>query len=383
MVNTARAIFTTKALALVTALILVSCGKATPEDAAAEVGDKKCECDKLKHDSEYGMSYADATRAIIEIMENNDTLLIQEAWEQFREAENEGVSEEEQERRQKKDEQRYKECIKELKALTNDIVLNFPRKEDQEVVETVFEAKGRICEQVREDEKEELKEPLEQLEKRRRAEQRRREKSAANPAQEIMDRAFAEAEKAAQEAEAAAMAEAQRQRQYTVDVAKSTVKWTGTMLGVKSHNGTIDLSKGRITTQNDRVIGGSFTVDMKSITPLDNNYAGDGEKQGTKSMFVAHLNSADFFDVVNFPLTTFMITGVEGSNVRGLLTVRGRSHEETVTGVSLTEFNGTVQVTGKLIFNRQKFGVAWQAPMKDVVLNDAIELNIDLHGHQL
>lgn len=170
------------------------------------------------------------------------------------------------------------------------------------------------------------------------------------------------------------------EKSYAVDAAGSLVNWTGTMLGVKSHHGTVKLTEGKFTVKGSMLTGGTFTVDMKSITPLDSNYAADDAKQGTRGMLVGHLSSADFFAVDSFPTATFEITSVEGNTATGNLTVRGKTNEEKVTDITVSEENGTAKATGKLSFDRQKYGVAWKAPMKDVVLNDAIELSVELSG---
>ena len=49
-----------------------------------------------------------------------------------------------------------------------------------------------------------------------------------------------------------------------------------------------------------------------------------------------------------------------------------------MTDIVVTEENGTVKVTGKLAFDRQKYGVAWSSGSKDAILNDNIELEIAL-----
>ena len=170
------------------------------------------------------------------------------------------------------------------------------------------------------------------------------------------------------------------EKTYAVDVAGSQVTWTGTMLGVKSHHGTVKLTEGKFSVKGGMLGGGTFSVDMKSITPLDSNYAADDAKQGTRSMLVGHLSSADFFAVDSFPTATFEITSVDGNTAVGNLTVRGKTNEEKVTDIAVTEENGTAKATGKLSFDRQKYGVAWKAPMNDVVLNNAIELSVELSG---
>lgn len=171
------------------------------------------------------------------------------------------------------------------------------------------------------------------------------------------------------------------EKAYTVDAAASKIGWTGTMLGVKSHNGTINIAEGNFSVKGGAVTGGKFTVDMKNITALDTNYAKDGEKQGTRSMLLGHLASADFFAVDSFPTASFEITAVEGNTATGKFTVRGKTNEEKVTDIVVTEENGVAKASGKLSFDRQKYGVKWAAPMKDVVLNDAIELTVELTGN--
>lgn len=171
------------------------------------------------------------------------------------------------------------------------------------------------------------------------------------------------------------------ERAVTVDAAASTVNWKGTMLGIKSHNGTVNLTEAKLTVKGPSVAAGSFVVDLSSIKPLDEAYAPDDAKQGTRSMLVGHLQSADFFDVANHPTASFEITSVEGNTATGKLTVRGVTNEEKVTDIVVTDEAGVITATGKLAFDRQKYGVAWSSGSKDAVLNDIIELEISLSGN--
>lgn len=161
----------------------------------------------------------------------------------------------------------------------------------------------------------------------------------------------------------------------SIDAAASTVSWVGKMIGIKAHNGTINLQEGSLTLEGDKVVGGNFVVDMSSITPLDENYAPDGSEQGTREMLVGHLSSGDFFAVEEYPTASFEVTGTnEDGTVSGNLTVRGKTNQETVTDVVV----GEESVSGTLVFDRKKYDVAWDAPMKDAVLSDDIELKIEL-----
>lgn len=163
---------------------------------------------------------------------------------------------------------------------------------------------------------------------------------------------------------------------YTIDPAASTVNWKGVMLKVKEHSGTVNLTQGTLSTANGAVTGGSFTVDLKTINPTDSNFT----KESTPQKLVGHLSSADFFDVSNFPTATFTITSVSGNEAKGTLTVRGKSNEETVKNITLTESNGTVNATGTLVFDRKKYDVAFDMPTQEMVISNDVELQITLSG---
>lgn len=168
---------------------------------------------------------------------------------------------------------------------------------------------------------------------------------------------------------------------YTIDAAASKVNWTGTMLGIKNHTGSLLFSNGTVMTKGGMLSGGEFTVDMKSYTMTDTNYAPDGSKQGTRAMLMGHLMSPDFFAVDSFPTATLKITGVNGNTATADLTVRGKTNSETITDIVVTpNEDGSMTATGKLVFDRQKYNVKWDSGSKEAVLNDNIELTVELSG---
>lgn len=178
-------------------------------------------------------------------------------------------------------------------------------------------------------------------------------------------------------------AAASAEHHYDVDVAASTIKWQGNVTGAKvySHFGNISLGNGAFTTKGGSLVGGKFVVDMNTITPLDANYAPDGSKEGTKANLIAHLSTADFFDTANHPRATLTITGGSGSTATGDLTIRGKTHSETITDIVITENpDGSAKASGKLAFDRQKYGVSWAHFIKDALLADNIELTVELTG---
>ncbi len=176
---------------------------------------------------------------------------------------------------------------------------------------------------------------------------------------------------------------ASTERVAYIDGAASNVKWTGTMLGVKRHFGNVSITEGKLSFKGPLVTGGSFVADLSTIRPEDDadyKYDPEGADKNTKSMLTGHLKSADFFDVANHPNASFEITRVEGDVAHGNLTVRGQTHEEKVTGITLSEAGGDVTASGTLAFDRQKYGVSWSSGSQDFLLNDTIELEITLTG---
>ena len=174
---------------------------------------------------------------------------------------------------------------------------------------------------------------------------------------------------------------ASMERGFMIDPSTSKVNWTGVMLGVKEHKGTIGLSAGTIVVKGTGLTSGSFTADLNTLDAIqDNNMAPAGSPQGTKDNLVGHLKSPDFFDATTYPTATFVITSVEGNTAKGNLTVRGKTNEETVTDIVVVEEAGTVKATGTITFDRQKYGVGPAAGAKDFVLADNIELKVELVG---
>ncbi|MBL4709867.1 MAG: YceI family protein [Flavobacteriales bacterium] len=160
----------------------------------------------------------------------------------------------------------------------------------------------------------------------------------------------------------------------TINLDDSKVIWTGSIIGGYSHNGTLAISEGSIDMAGDDITGGSFTIDMSTITPTDSNYSEDH----SSDMLIGHLSTGDFFLVDSFPTATFVIksSDLAAGTITGDLTVKGTTKEETINEVSIDLASGVA--TGKLTFNRQDYDVTYVSSMKDMVLSDDIELSISL-----
>ena len=120
------------------------------------------------------------------------------------------------------------------------------------------------------------------------------------------------------------------------------------------------------------------TVDVTSIDTNDENRD-------------AHLRSADFFDVENFPSMEFVSTGarVEDGDffVDGDLTIRGItkpvSFEFEFGGFGQDPYgNYKAGASATTVINREDFGLTWNAALETggVLVGKDITINLDLQG---
>ncbi|MFT7234397.1 MAG: polyisoprenoid-binding protein YceI, partial [Cyclobacteriaceae bacterium] len=113
---------------------------------------------------------------------------------------------------------------------------------------------------------------------------------------------------------------------YTVDATSSIVAWIGEVAGVYGHNGVIKIASGSVSAKGDQITGGTVTIDMTTIVPLD---SASFSAEHPASDLVGHLATGDFFLTEEFPTATFVIKSFEGTKLVGDLTVKGITKEET------------------------------------------------------
>ncbi len=165
----------------------------------------------------------------------------------------------------------------------------------------------------------------------------------------------------------------------SVSVDNSTVKWVGSKVG-GSHNGTISLSEGNIIMEEGILTGGSFVIDMTSIS-------NDDLKGGSKEKLEGHLKSDDFFGVEKYPTAKFEITSAipQGSGkykVIGNITIKGTTKE--------IKFPATVEKVGEgytanadITIDRSEFDVRYGSGsffdgLGDKVIYDDFQLSVSL-----
>jgi len=154
----------------------------------------------------------------------------------------------------------------------------------------------------------------------------------------------------------------------------SRVAWTGKKLA-GPHTGFISISDGTVNISGGKITGGKFTIDMNSIY-CEDLAAGQG-----KEKLEGHLKSADFFNVEKFPTSTFEITGVNGDQVTGNLTILGVSKSITIpANIAVTETTATV-TSPEFQINRTDWGLKYGSSsffdnLKDKAIDDQISLSL-------
>ncbi len=158
---------------------------------------------------------------------------------------------------------------------------------------------------------------------------------------------------------------------YIVDTELSKVYWKGSMLGMYSHEGTLNFVQGKFTVNNNNLVDGSFVVDMSSMNPTDDGY--NTEEGKTKEKLVGHLSSDDFFSVEKFPTASLAMKGG-----KMMLSVRDKSNLVKMKEIIFEENEDGITGKGSLTFDRKQYGVAFDHPAQEMVLSDDIDLTIEI-----
>ncbi len=167
---------------------------------------------------------------------------------------------------------------------------------------------------------------------------------------------------------------------YNVDISSSNIIWKGYKV-TGEHTGTVKLKSGNLQFTDGNLSGGSFTVDMNSITcaDLEGEYAGK---------LVGHLKSDDFFGAAKYPTAKFEITRAIPQDTKGNYKIIGNltikeTTKETKFFANLVEKDGKVTATGKLTIDRSEYNVRYGSGsffdnLGDKTIYDEFDLNITI-----
>lgn len=144
----------------------------------------------------------------------------------------------------------------------------------------------------------------------------------------------------------------------SIDTKASKVVWVGKKV-TGEHTGTVPISSGTLILDKDKLKGGSFTLDTKSLTVTDLT---DNDSNGK---LTGHLKSPDFFAVEKFPQSKLDITSVTAKgagvyDVTGKLTIKGITND--ITFPATVKADGkAVSATAKITVDRTKYDIKFRS----------------------
>jgi len=173
---------------------------------------------------------------------------------------------------------------------------------------------------------------------------------------------------------------------YVLVADESSMKWAGskTLIANYTDRGVIAVQDGSFVMEDGVITSGSFTIDMTSIG-VESTGRGSGE-----SMLTNHLKSADFFDVAEYPTSTFVIKSVtktEAENeytITGDLTLKGKTNEVSFPA-TITQQGEKLIAVGKAELDRTKWDVRFGSGkffdnLGDNVIDDVFAVEFTLVG---
>ncbi len=173
---------------------------------------------------------------------------------------------------------------------------------------------------------------------------------------------------------------------YTVDVDASTMNWEGSKLAY-SHSGDIKISEGSLSTEGESIVGGNFTINMRTMMETGN------PDTAKVVMLIGHLMSPDFFNVDSFPTAEFVITEAMASeagdgtqNISGNLTIMGVAKNISFPATVAMDGDG-LTATATFTINRTDWGVKYGSgsffeDLGDDAIGDDIKFDVNLTANK-
>ena len=166
---------------------------------------------------------------------------------------------------------------------------------------------------------------------------------------------------------------------YQVDTTMSIIEWIGSTPGNYKHRGTIKLSVGQFTVSNNQLTSGTFTIDINSITNLD-------QSGKDRANLESHLKEKDFFEVEKFPFGSFEITEIKadstGKRVIGNLTLKQITNSIQIPVIIRIDEKSVLAETSAFSIDRTKWGIVYNSgiigTIKDDLINDQISLKLKI-----
>ncbi len=162
---------------------------------------------------------------------------------------------------------------------------------------------------------------------------------------------------------------------YLLDPFQSVLNWRASYaFQFTEYNGTVEFFKGKLYTKDGTITGGSFSIDMTTITTPEHTKNSDHGP-------VEHLKNSDFFDVEKYPKAHLELTKVtyysntNEHRLEGDLTIKDITKPIMIKAM-VNDINKTLKT--RFIIDRRDWGINYQSKFKDSAIRDDIEFDVFL-----
>lgn len=162
-----------------------------------------------------------------------------------------------------------------------------------------------------------------------------------------------------------------------LDTEKSVLYWMGSsLMGFNNHHGTVQFTDSHIFVKDGLIIGGTFTIDMNTITNKDGDY-----NEG----LVDHLKNEDFFHVFLYPTAKLIIKDVVYENEKRIKMKADLSIKNSTQPI---EFYAELDYeskgfTAEFSIDRTRWNIVYATSLvtsiKDNMLSNEIKFKVQLH----
>ena len=174
-----------------------------------------------------------------------------------------------------------------------------------------------------------------------------------------------------------APAAAETRTTWTLDPAHTTVEFTAKHMMITTVKGRFAEVQGTIVADEQNLANSDVSVTMNAASIDTRSDQRD-----------AHLRSADFLDVENFPEVTFRSTKIEGTKeeftLTGDLTIRGTTRpitlDVTFEGTGKDPWGATKSAfSAKGKFDRRDYGLTWNVALETggILVSNDVRINIE------
>ena len=161
-----------------------------------------------------------------------------------------------------------------------------------------------------------------------------------------------------------------------VNAEKSTIKWKGEKI-TGFHEGVINIKAANLTFDSDELTGGEVIIDMSTIncTDLSGPY---------KNKLEDHLNSGDFFNVKDYPLSTLKITECKKLNKNKYNVIANLTIKDVTESIEFeTELINNV-ATAEINIDRTKFDIKYSSGsffknLGDKMIYDDFSISVNIN----